>query len=216
MLAKWLSLQSAGEARYTVTCAVQNPSATVLTLDNGHPAPFVGPKKLYCSGIKEYNWGGVGLSDISEGLEYQRWCCRLFRGYIILEAEEVAPITVYSGINITECSFAFDAEMGLVLAFMDGAALKVSFYNTSTQKREVNTITTTAVSPKLLSYKMGNYDDVLLLFIGSVGELKYMKYSDKFSGPFHILSEKVHKKIRKVGVNADGRLQLSMLGVAPA
>jgi len=106
--------------------------------------------------------------------------------------------------------------MGLVLAFMDGAALKVSFYNTSTQKREVNTITTTAVSPKLLSYKMGNYDDVLLLFIGSVGELKYMKYSDKFSGPFHILSEKVHKKIRKVGVNADGRLQLSMLGVAPA
>lgn len=96
-------------------------------------APFIGGRALPVRDIVDYETGGIGIQDTSEGLMYQTWRARILNNKtdIVVDAENVPATTLISGTNITEVSLSFDQNMRPVIAYVENGTPKLYWYDST-------------------------------------------------------------------------------------
>lgn len=111
------------------------PDNTIATAS--HVSGFTTPVKTLSQEDKKQDWemGGVGLNDPSGGLRVQLWRFSLEvdestgASTVAVEAPSVAKTTLFIGTNISEIAGAFDQNMNPVVAYIEGAAPKLWWWD---------------------------------------------------------------------------------------
>jgi hypothetical protein len=181
------------------------------------PGLFLGSRMLFVSPTRDYEDGGIALNDPSQGLQYQRWRCRIFGDYVVLDAEEVLPQVIFVGAELTECSIAFDQSMRPALAVVEAGQAKLQWFDTSVGEQVITFLDPDVVTPRVTlddkRNRQSEIADVILAYV-RLGGLYYRQQRDRFLIEY-LLDAGPHTGINKIGMNKHFRLQFSMMGVAP-
>lgn len=180
-------------------------------------APFVGARSLEVSDILDYEDGGVALNDASQGLQVKAWRGRLIGDSVVLDADGVAPVTIYTGQGITEISFSFDQNMRPVLAFVRDGLPFLRWFDGTVNQTVNYPLPTDAITPRVtLDDKRATQigvSDVIVAYVRD-GKLCTRQQRDRF------LIEYVHsdvpKGLIKIGMNTKDRLQFLVRIPEPA
>lgn len=175
------------------------------------PAQFVGGRRLYVRHDSDYETGGVALNDPSRGLNYQEWHAYINGDDVMLEAEHVAPVVLYSAPGIAEISIAFDQNMRPALAFVQDGIAYLRWYDTQLGAQVV-TAFPGAENPRITmddkraTQSLSN--DIILAYL-KAGVLCTRKQRDRYSIEYTHTSGLDHALI-KIGMNSAGRLQFML------
>lgn len=172
------------------------------------PAAIVGARALGITDTVDYEDGGIGLNDPSEGLLYQQWRGRLLDGDIILDAPNTEPVTIYTATGATEFSFTFDQNMRPVASFVIDGVAYLRWYDSSVPGTVVTTIGSGVISPKVFlddkrPLALAN-SDVILGYIRD-GFLRTRIQRDRFL--IEYTHDAVDTRLIKIGFNAQLRVQ---------
>jgi hypothetical protein len=181
------------------------------------PGLFLGSRALFVSPTRDYEDGGIKQNNPSSGHLYQRWRCRIFGDYVVLDAEEVLPQVIFVGAELTECSIAFDQNMRPTLVVVEAGQAKLQWFDSSVGEQVITFLDPDVVTPRVTldDKRPGQISnsDIILAYV-RLGGLYYRQQSDRFLIEY-FLDAGPHTGINKIGMNKHFRLQFSMMGVAP-
>lgn len=174
-------------------------------------APFKGARNR--SEVNYYtDWedGGVGIGDVSMGLEHQAWRGRIVGSNIVINPEFGADIVAYAGTGvITECSFTFDQTMKPVVAFIEDYVPKLYWYDSLIPGYVVTNLDPAIATPRVAlddkrESQVGN-SDVILAYVKN-GFLCYRQQRDRFLTEYTLASG-LTTTLVKIGMNTKLRFQ---------
>jgi hypothetical protein len=195
--------------------AIINESLSTL-LVAGH---WLEPDNLSTAPLLDYELGGVGLNDTSQGLEYQTWIFRYFPATGVVQAEASTTGTkntlfIRSGITAISCTF--DQNMNPFVAFVENGDAKFWWYDTALPGTTFTNLPAGSLTPKCcLDDKrrlQNSASDIILTYVHN-GALKYRHQRDRYTDekilqdPFLHPTLELPAVIKKVGMNEFGRLQ---------
>lgn len=168
--------------------------------------------------LVDYELGGIGLSDSSQGLQVQTWRVRVDGNQNILVSP--APFTtetfIITGAAITEISLAFDQNMRPVIAFLDNGQAKLYWYDP-----QVGSVVTISIMVGITSAMVCmddkrslattlNRNDVLVYYVRN-GFLYYRQQRDRYSIERMLaLLQSPLGKLKKLGMAQNWRVQVQV------
>jgi len=179
---------------------------------------FLSPDDLETFALLDYELGGKGLNDTSEGMRYQTWTARYYpsTGNFVLSAGTVPPTIVYNAADVTEFSFTFDQNMQPFITYVEAGVAKFWWWDTNIAGYTVSNLPAGSLTPKCcLDDKRESQttsSDVILCYVHS-GALKERKQRDRFEDEFILDDPFLHPKfdlpaiLKKIGMNSVNRLQ---------
>lgn len=186
------------------------PDGVLATVD--HSAPFLPPRDAYPQALVDFELGGVGISDASQGLMKKGWRCQWVDGDFVLDAAGVSPTVVYSRDNVQELSFTFDQNMKPFLTWVDDAGAFYRWYDATVPGYQVIALPSGVVSPKCSlddkRFLQGSISDILLTYVRA-GSLYYLQQRDRFDTEY-LLKADVSGYIRRFGMNTQLSMQWEM------
>jgi len=180
------------------------------------PSSYAGARSLSITKTVDYEDGGIGIQDVSQGLLYQRWRARLFRAgtvdsYVMLDAQNVAEFVELELPNMTEVSFSFDQSMRPAIAFVQNGIAKLWWYDSSVPGMTITEIGDGIITPRITyddkRYLGSNIYSISDLILGYVlDDNLYIRIQrDRFTVPY-LLAENV-KPLIKIGFSRQLRVQ---------
>jgi hypothetical protein len=173
------------------------------------PGTFVGGRALPITTVTDYEDGGIGLNDASQGTQYQIWKARLVGDDVLLSAPNTPEFVVYSAGGITEISFTFDQLMRFALAFVQGGQSKLLWYDTSVSSTVITVLASDVTNPRVvLDDKRINQSassDIILAYKRGTS-LYYRQQRDRFTVEY-LLATNITQKLNKIGFSNKLRLQ---------
>lgn len=171
------------------------------------PMPFLPPRDYPPQQLVDFEMGGVGLQDPSRGLQVKIWRCRYLSNLsFVLDADDVADITVLSLPDVTEFSFTFDQNMNVCIAYVDATGAHLWWYDTTLPGR-VTLALTGAATPKIAldDKRTGELatSDIILAYIKS-GNLYYRQQRDRFTVE-RLLAAGAGPGLRRIGMGLNWR-----------
>lgn len=172
------------------------------------------------SRVEDYEQGGVGLSDPSQGLRVQDWRLRLVGNEVRVSAPPYASETVlFTAAGITELSLAFDANMRPAVAYLQSGVAKLWWYD-ATGGGLTTTVLAADVRSPFLSFDDKrspattlNLNDILLFYVRS-NRLCYRQQRERFQTERTLAwFEGSSVTIKKAGMNNGLRMQIEMTGM---
>jgi hypothetical protein len=173
------------------------------------PAPIVGARDYPITPTLDFEDGGIGISDPSEGLNYQVWKAVIQdTRNVYLEAANTPRFILYAGEGITEISFTFDQNMRPVLVFVEEGRPKMRWYDSSAGEQVVTLLDKNMVNPRVFLddkriLETGK-SDIILGYIRA-NNLYFRMQRDRF-GVEYLLKKKINS-LHKIGMNSQLRLQ---------
>lgn len=79
----------------------------------------------------DYEMGGIGINDTSQGLSVKLWTVRLSGDDVLLSAEDVADSVLFSRSGITSLGLAFDQSMRPLVTFVESGQGKFWWFDTT-------------------------------------------------------------------------------------
>lgn len=162
----------------------------------------------------DYELGGVGLNDPSQGLMYQIWTGEVLNlRSIYFSAPNTERTLVYSSsYQITELSITFDQNMHPYAAFMERGFAKMYWFNSSSGQNEVFSLPAGARNPKItLDDKRSSQEsssDVILAYMQ--GTTLYVRYQrDRFLIAYP-LQAGIDGDLLKIGFTDKYRMQFEL------
>lgn len=164
----------------------------------------------------DYEDGGIALNDPSEGLLYQIWTARITRNVttgndeIWVAAEHVDPVLFRAAVGITEVSIAFDRNMQLHVAYVEGGESFLRWYDTTVPGFVTTNYGSTVITPRIThddkrQLQTAN-SDIILAYIKS-GDLYYRQQRDRFDTEYLLQADINSPGLIKIGMNKQLRLQ---------
>lgn len=92
---------------------------------------YLVPDTLPNSDLVDYELGGIGLNNPSEGLDYQVWTLEYVSGGMYISSPNTPRILLFEAPDVQQLSFAFDQNMRPFVAFVEGPQPKFWWYDTS-------------------------------------------------------------------------------------
>jgi hypothetical protein len=173
------------------------------------PGVFTGARYNLITITTDYEDGGIGINDASQGLLYQQWKAQLVGEEILLSAPNTPEFTAYTGTNITEISFTFDQNMRFTLAFIQAGQAKLFWYDTTVSSMVVTVLASDVVNPRLtLDDKRINQSassDIILAYKRGTG-LYYRQQRDRYTIEY-LLATGITQRLNKIGFSNKLRLQ---------
>ena len=167
--------------------------------------------------LVDFELGGAGLNDASQGLQVQAWKAFVSAGSVCVAPQPAnTPVTpLFSAADVTELSLSFDQLMHPTIAFMQSGMCKLYWFD-SLAAAQVMTSFPGAASPMLclddkrpLQVQSGVVDVLFFYVLG--GNLCYRQQRDRFT------IERVlaalppgSSEIMGVGMGVNGRVQVHM------
>jgi len=183
------------------------------------PADFLGGRALVGNKLLDYETGGIGLNDASQGIDVQIWRGRYIGLDIVLDVPdnpEILPITVLTiaGSSITEFSFTFDQLMNPIVAYVQGGESKLNFYDSSVSAYVTVNYGTSVSNPRLsFDDKRDSQlseSDVIFAYIEN-NSLYFRAQRDRFLTAY--LLQTGVKKLQKIGMNVALEMQFNVVTV---
>jgi len=179
---------------------------------------FLSPDDLDNYPLLDFELGGVGLNDASEGQRYQVWTCRYFpaTGDFVVEAPNTPPTIVHNAMGVTELSFTFDNNMQVFIAYVQSGQAKFYWWDTNIAGFTVSNLPAGSLTPKCcLDDKRETQttaNDIILCYVDG-GALYERKQRERYQTA-HLLEDPflhpvygLPAVIKRVGMNVKNRLQ---------
>lgn len=187
--------------------------------DNTHstiaiPGLFLMPDDRVTTPLSDYEWGGVALTDASQGLMLKVWRCWLDRYDINLQVEGGPVMTIFQEIDVTEIALCFDQNMRWSVAYIQGGILKLRWFD-SVLGQYVVSVFTEARTPKMAlddkrQTHLDTSDMVLAYMRGST--LYYRQQRDRFMVE-RVLRDNLYPntKLKNIGMGNKLRMQFELV-----
>lgn len=178
------------------------------------------PDDLYHYPNEDYEAGPIALNDTSEGLFYQNWHLTYDSGtgeLVVTPETEGLPQTIITVANVTQCTFAFDQNGHVSIAYTVGGAAFLYWFNTDAADWVTTALEAGVINPTLcLDDKrttQTNFSDILLLYTietdTDVFTLYCREQRDRFDPPY-VLKVGTKKYIHKLGMHKELRVQIGI------
>lgn len=190
-----------------------------------HEAAFLSPDDLVSTLFVDYELGGVGLNDASEGQRYQIWTCQYDSNtsQFSVSAPNTASTVIHTAAGVTDISFTFDNNMQPFIAYTQAGIAKYYWWDTNTASFVVTTLPTGSVTPRCcLDDKRETQttaNDIILSYVVN-GALKMRQQRDRYSVDYLLIDPLVDEfgnpaTLKRIGMNTENRLQwLCQVGAA--
>lgn len=181
-------------------------------------AAYYSPDSLDVGSMISKERGGIGLSDTTEGLDYQDWTLtwNWQTDEFMIEAPNTPLAMIYSHADVTELSLSFDQNMAPFITFVAAGVAKYWWYDTALGGRDLTTLPAGSVTPRCClddkrPYRSGT-SDIILCYVHD-GKLKMRMERERYltdniiADPFVDPVNSLPAYLKKVGMNAINRLQ---------
>lgn len=174
-----------------------------------HPSAFVDAKANTVSPLIDYETGGAALQDPSQGLMVQVWTARTDGTDITLEADNSPAQIIYSGVNITEVSLAFDSNMNYFIAFVEDGQAKFKWYDSTAGDFAVTSLGASDLYPRCTLDDKRSFNNagrsVILAYLRN--DTLYARYqNDRYDTEYNLGAITPGKKLAKIGMGEGLRL----------
>jgi len=179
-----------------------------------HEAEFYSPDDIDPeNSLIDYELGGIGLNDPSQGLKVQTWTCRADAktGDVTLEASNYIQTVAFNAPGITEVSLTFDQNMRPFFAFVQNGQAKFRWYDTALGANRITDLDPFDYSPRCTlddkrpwQTALGDNDIILAYMRGD--SLYYRQQRDRYEDEY-LLGSGIQGKLLRVGMNKQYRLQ---------
>lgn len=149
------------------------------------PGDLLSPDDIGSSFLVDYERGGVAIGDLSLGMDYQDWQCKLndATGEVFINPVGQSDVPYITLTGAREVAFAFDQQMRPVLAYVVGEMARLRWYDT-TVAAFVTTDYPGIRSPRLTlddkrPLQSGN-SDVVFAYIKANRDLCYRQQRDRY------------------------------------
>ncbi len=189
-------------------------SGISTALIQGH---FLPPDDLSNFLLMDFELGGFGLSDTSEGLQFQTWTLRYFpdTGDMVVHAANSPPTILFTRMDITEISLAFDQNMHPFVAFVEDDVAKFWWFDLVANDVVFTNLPGGSRSPRCcIDDKRGDRSatsDIILAYINS--DVLYERQErDRYQDQRTLADPYLHPDggqavLLRVGMNEFNRLQ---------
>jgi len=179
---------------------------------------FLVPDNLENYALLDYELGGIGLNDPSEGLRYQTWTLRYFpaTGDFSISAPNTAPTVIITVMNVTEISLGFDQNMNPFIAYVEDGDAKFYWYDTNIANFTTSNLPSGSLTPRCcLDDKretQADSSDIILCYVHG-GALYYRQERDRYTVQYPLDNPFLHPTLglpavlKRVGMNDENRLQ---------
>lgn len=162
----------------------------VIILQPGQIGAYLYPDNLPNTPLTDYQLGGVGLSDPTQGLQYQAWTLQVHGSgaatAVYLSSSNTAPTLIFSYPNITWARLAFDQNMHPVISFIASSLPYYYWWDPNIPGNTISSLSSTVINPcvtlddkRPLSTTLG-LSDVVMSYINS-GNLCYRLQRDRYN-----------------------------------
>lgn len=176
---------------------------------------YLDPDQIVPERYVDYELGGAGLNDATQGLMVQVW--RAFTdkddplGTVYIESPTHPASVIYSAPGISDICLTFDQNMQPFLSFMQGGAAKFWWFDTSLGMYVTTTLPIGSRSPKASlddkRFFANVYNDIVLGYIQS--DQLYVRYQrDRFEVVYDF-NTVMTKDLLRIGMRADSRLMFA-------
>jgi len=169
--------------------------------------------------------GGVALQDASQGLRVKVWECTTIPREppllddVIVYADDVAPVVLFSSLSITQVSLAFDQLMHPFVAFVSNGEAKFFWFDTTIEDNVITDLPAGSTSPRatLDDHREAQTasSDIILTYIRD-GNLYYRQQRDRYLSEILLYADinslLPAPYVEYVAMNDVGRLQFKIRG----
>jgi hypothetical protein len=188
-------------------------------------APFQYPDNIPVYYTTDYQLGGIGLSDASQGLQVQAWFLEISgpvsNNNIVISAPNTQPTILLSAPNVTEVSLSFDQNMRPAVAYVSQGNPYFWWFDTTIPGYTTISLGSTVTNPRCTTddkrareVNIG-YTDIILAYINN-NNLCFRQQRDRFTIE-RVLQANLNNLIPnpsliKIGMNSIERLQFQIFG----
>lgn len=187
------------------------------------PQVFLYPDNIPVFNTTDYQLGGVGLSDASQGFQVQAWFIDIAgpvtNNSVYVSSPNTLPTLLFSQPAITEVSLSFDQNMRPAVAYVSQGNPYFWWFDTTIPGYTIISLPAGSTNPRCtLDDKRSReinigFSDIILAYIKSNG--LYMRQErDRFTVEYFLgsLSAIPGPQLNKIGMNALNRLQFQIFG----
>ena len=177
--------------------------------------PFVYPDSIERpSALVDYELGGRALNDASEGLQVHRWIAEYdpSNGHVSVSAPGYPQTTIFTALNVTELSLAFDQNMRPFVAFVQAGQAKFFWFDTVLGETRISDLPADAKTPQCClddkrdTQTSQGANDIILAYLRGTG-LYYRQQRDRYEVEYLLTAAAPGKKLLRIGMNQGRRLQ---------
>ena len=177
------------------------------------PGTFIGGRANLISKKRDFEDGGIALTDASAGLLYQQWRCRLIGTQVLLDAPNKSiPEILIDESGIEEISFSFDQNMRYCLAFMQNGIAKFRWFDATLERYDTIILPEGTITPRVsLDDKRASQlskSDIILAYVRN-NNLYFRKQRDRFLIEY-LLKSNINYGLSKIGMSDIYRLQFEL------
>jgi hypothetical protein len=163
--------------------------------------------------------GGVGIQDPSQGLQVKIWTCALEGDNVVLYADDVAPVTIFTRADISQLSLAFDQNMRPFIAFVEAGVAKFYWYDSLIEDFRFSDLPAGSTFPRatLDDHRENQLDtsDIILAYIDD-GNLYFRAQRDRFQTQYLLYADinldLIAPQLVSIGMDLNWRLQFHLRG----
>lgn len=198
------------------------PGGNVFT-SNPIVSPFLAPRNVAnTSLLTDTEQGGIGISNPSQGLQYQTWTCFVdstSAGNVYLSAPNTPPTLILTIPGVTQVSFTFDQNMHPFLAFTQSGNARFYWFDESIPGFTTTTLPTGAVSPRASlddkrAFQINSGVTDILLFYVLNNNLLMRQQRDRYTIAYtmatNLNTQYLGNTVFQVGMNQGMRFQVQM------
>ncbi len=178
------------------------------------PAAFRYQIGRWSQPLLDYEMGGVGIQDPSQGLLVKEWTAEAKPDGVYLSAADVPQFLYHAQSNINHIALAFDFNMNPALAWtlVDGSSA-IHWYDATT-----NSFTTTALPAGSITpcatlddhrQMFASGADIIVAYLNT-GKLCYRQLRDRFATERVLTTGLTSPGLIAIGMNAGNRMQFRM------
>lgn len=166
--------------------------------------------------LQDYEMGGAGVSDSSQGLLVKLWTARYEGDSVLLSAPGVPETVLFTRPGITQIALAFDTNMAPFVAFQDPGGVAYWWFDPSEGEHVVGPYLPAGVhSPRCClddkRYLTDQTRDIILAYLRD-GSLYYRQQRDNYGVEYLLTDEHDLQMFVAVGMNRKNSLQFWAFG----
>lgn len=176
---------------------------------------FLPPRDGEVLPLESREFGGVAIEDGSQGLQVKIWTMVYEDGDFIIEADDVAPAVVLSGVpDVDEFQFTFDQNMRVFITYMQEGNARYWWFDSLTASQTTSTLPAGSRDVKCTFDDKRNIrvpdSDIILSYMRG-DSLYFRAQRDRYTVEYLLSDQLAGKRLRQMGMNRGLRMQWDLV-----